>query len=252
MPTMRYVHHYLVVIPYWKRLFDIVISIVALCLFSPVFAIVSLAIFIEDRKPIFCYSNRVGQNYYIFEFIKFRSVSLKLDGKRANLVDVNQNQRVSGGDVIRERSSSRKVLLYSDNETIDEADYLYKQRLSNDDLFVKVEEPFRMTRVGRFIRKYSVDELPQLINVLKGDMSIVGNRPLPLSIAERLTSDIHIERFLAPSGITGLWQVKKRGDDRNLTPKERMQLDIEYVQKMSFGYDLKILFQTLFHFIQKE
>jgi len=91
-----------------------------------------------------------------------------------------------------------------------------------------------------------------LINIIKGDMSIVGNRPLPLYEAEQLTSDQYIDRFLAPSGLTGLWQVEKRGDSGKLSPEERKQLDIYYANNYNFWMDMKILLKTFTAFIQKE
>ncbi|MDR0895165.1 MAG: sugar transferase, partial [Prevotellaceae bacterium] len=105
---------------------------------------------------------------------------------------------------------------------------------------------------GRFIRKYSIDELPQLFNILRGDMSVVGNRPLPLYEAEQLTNDKYIERFMAPAGLTGLWQVNKRGDAGKLSAEERTMLDIEYARTFSFWNDVKIIFKTITAFIQKE
>lgn len=118
--------------------------------------------------------------------------------------------------------------------------------------FIKYENDPRITKIGRFLRKYSIDELPQLINIIKGDMSIVGNRPLPLYEAEQLTSDQYIDRFLAPAGLTGLWQVEKRGDSGKLSPEERKQLDIYYANNYNFWMDMKILFKTFTAFIQKE
>ena len=110
----------------------------------------------------------------------------------------------------------------------------------------------RKTRIGEFIRKTSIDELPQLFNILKGDMSIVGNRPLPLYEAELLTSDAYIDRFMAPSGLTGLWQVEKRGGAGKMSEEERNQLDSKYARVFSAWLDLKIIFKTLTAFIQKE
>ena len=118
--------------------------------------------------------------------------------------------------------------------------------------FVKLENDPRITKIGRIIRKYSIDELPQLINILKGDMSIVGNRPLPLYEAELLTSDEHIDRFMGPAGLTGLWQVEKRGEAGKLSAEERKQLDIKYAKTFSFWLDIKIILKTVTAFIQKE
>ena len=118
--------------------------------------------------------------------------------------------------------------------------------------FVKIENDPRITKVGRFIRKYSIDELPQLFNILKGDMSIVGNRPLPLYEAEKLTNDDCIDRFMAPAGLTGLWQVEGRGKGGNMSADERKQLDIKYGQTYNFILDMKIILRTFTAFIQKE
>jgi lipopolysaccharide/colanic/teichoic acid biosynthesis glycosyltransferase len=117
-------------------------------------------------------------------------------------------------------------------------------------VFYKIKNDPRVTRLGQFLRDTSLDELPQLFNVLKGDMSLVGNRPLPLYEAEKLTKDQIAWRFLAPAGITGLWQVTKRGKD-NMSEEERIQLDMEYAMKNSFLYDLKILFSTIPALLQK-
>jgi lipopolysaccharide/colanic/teichoic acid biosynthesis glycosyltransferase len=110
--------------------------------------------------------------------------------------------------------------------------------------------------VGRFIRNTSIDELPQLINVLKGDMSIVGNRPLPVYEAEQLTLDAHSKRFLAPAGITGLWQVELRGRGGNMSEEERKRLDNEYADhfqkgRYSFWYDMRLILRTIPALFQK-
>ena len=144
------------------------------------------------------------------------------------------------------------IVLISDDFVISEESYINKKAKEQNNAFVKLENDPRITRMGRFIRKYSIDELPQLFNILKGDMSIVGNRPLPLYEAELLTSDEYIDRFMAPSGLTGLWQVEKRGDAGKLSAEERKLLDIKYAKTFSFLLDIKIILKTLTAFIQKE
>ena len=134
---------------------------------------------------------------------------------------------------------------------IPEEEFISRQNALDESPFIKIEKDPRVTKVGRVLRKYSLDELPQLVNILKGDMSVVGNRPLPLYEAERLTNDESIERFMAPAGLTGLWQVEKRGDAGKLSAKERKELDLKYGREFSFFLDMKILFKTLTAFVQK-
>ena len=122
--------------------------------------------------------------------------------------------------------------------------------------FIKIADDPRITRVGKFIRNTSIDELPQLINVIKGDMSIVGNRPLPVYESELLTRGHASKRFLAPAGITGLWQVELRGRGGNMSEEERMKLDNEYADhfignKYSFWYDLRLIGRTIPAMFQK-
>ena len=141
---------------------------------------------------------------------------------------------------VSEEADEEEILLISDDFVISEEDYIHKKSKEKSNAFVKLENDPRITKIGRFIRKYSIDELPQLINILKGDMSIVGNRPLPLYEAELLTSDEHIDRFMGPAGLTGLWQVEKRGEAGKLSAEERKQLDIQYAKNFSFGLDIDV------------
>jgi lipopolysaccharide/colanic/teichoic acid biosynthesis glycosyltransferase len=143
-------------------------------------------------------------------------------------------------------------MLVSDDSVVSEQSFLKQRNNEQKNSFVKLENDPRITRVGRIIRKYSIDELPQLINILKGDMSVVGNRPLPLYEAELLTSDEYIDRFLAPAGLTGLWQVEKRGDSGKMSAEERKMLDIKYAKTFSFWLDIKIILKTVTAFVQKE
>ena len=117
---------------------------------------------------------------------------------------------------------------------------------------MKIKDDPRVTRIGKHLRNLSIDELPQLWNVLKGDMSLVGNRPLPLYEAEKLTTDKYAMRFIAPAGITGLWQVSKRGGKGEMSEDERISLDNDYAKSYGLFFDLKLIFRTIPALFQKE
>ena len=123
--------------------------------------------------------------------------------------------------------------------------------LAHHPIACQVERDPRIFAFGQFLRKLSIDELPQLINVLNGDMSLVGNRPLPAYEAEMLTGNEWSARFLAPAGLTGLWQVTKRGQ-ANMRAEERIALDIAYSKDYSLLTDMGIIFKTFNALVQKE
>ncbi|WP_148372746.1 sugar transferase [Bacteroides bouchesdurhonensis] len=248
-------------LPLWKRVFDIIFSSMALLFLSPLLIATALAIRLESKGQIIYKSKRVGSNYQIFDFLKFRSMYTDADKHLKDFNALNQyqqeeyvltkeNKEKEISDINEE--DFEEILLVSDDFVISEEDYIHQKSQEKSNAFVKLENDPRITKVGRFIRKYSIDELPQLINILKGDMSIVGNRPLPLYEAELLTSDEHIDRFMGPAGLTGLWQVEKRGEAGKLSAEERKQLDIQYAKSFSFGLDMKIILKTVTAFIQKE
>lgn len=251
-------------LPLWKRVFDILFSLMALIGLSPLLLLTALAIRLESKGPVIYTSKRVGSNYRIFDFLKFRSMYTNADKHLKDFNNLNQYQAEdaslqpsdTGKELLigddTELNGEEEILLISDDFVISEQEYTSKKSIEKKNAFVKLENDPRITRVGRFIRKYSIDELPQLINILKGDMSIVGNRPLPLYEAELLTTDEYIDRFMAPAGLTGLWQVEKRGEAGKLSADERKQLDIQYAKTFSFCLDMKIIFKTLTAFIQKE
>jgi lipopolysaccharide/colanic/teichoic acid biosynthesis glycosyltransferase len=129
--------------------------------------------------------------------------------------------------------------------------FLGRKRAEDASAFFKIRNDPRVTRVGRVLRNTSIDELPQLFNILRGDMSLVGNRPLPLYEAERLTRDEAVARFGGPAGLTGLWQVTKRGT-RDVSPQERIDLDVQYAGAWSFWRDLALVARTFPALLQSE
>lgn len=248
-------------LPLWKRAFDIVVSLMAIIVLLPFLLVVALAIRIESKGAVIYKSKRVGSNYKVFNFLKFRSMYVDAEKQLNTLSDMNQYSSDTQSSLdtmpLGELSLDNdfigdNTLLVADDFTVIERNYLGKKDSEQNMAFIKIENDPRVTKMGHFMRKYSVDELPQLINILKGDMSIVGNRPLPLYEAEMLTQDHYIDRFMAPSGLTGLWQVEKRGDGGKLSPEERKALDINYAHNFSFMMDMKIIFKTFTAFIQKE
>ena len=254
-------------IPIWKRCFDILFSLAAIVMLSPVLIIVASIIRIESPGPVMYKSKRVGSNYEIFDFYKFRSMYKDADKRLKEFLSLNQYKELDpllydySGDithipvvesVISENTFMSDNSFVSDDEVISEKEFLREKRNRQKNNFIKYENDPRITKMGKFIRKFSIDEIPQLINILKGDMSIVGNRPLPLYEAEQLTSDQYVDRFLGPAGLTGLWQVEKRGDSGKLSPEERKQLDIYYAKNYTFWMDVKIIFKTFTAFVQKE
>lgn len=198
-----------------KRAFDIVFSFCLILLLLPVLLLIALAIKLESKGPVFYNANRAGRGFRIFKFYKFRTMVVNADEKIQALAHLNQ---------------------YSDN--------------AKGARFFKITNDPRITRVGRFLRNTSLDELPQLFNVLKGDMSLVGNRPLPLYEAATLTTNEFVERFMAPAGITGLWQIKKRGK-AEMSIDERIELDISYARRASLFYDFWIMAKTPSALFQK-
>jgi lipopolysaccharide/colanic/teichoic acid biosynthesis glycosyltransferase len=202
---------------FFKRAFDILIAVIALLVLSPLFLLIALAIRIETRGSIFYISKRAGKGYKIFNFYKFRTMQVGADKKMSELTHLNQ----------------------------------YSAGSQKGAVFFKISNDPRITRVGTFLRNTSLDELPQLLNVFLGDMSLVGNRPLPLYEAQTLTTDDYAARFMAPAGITGLWQIKKRGN-KDMSVEERINIDIAYASSVNFATDFWIIANTPSALLQKE
>ncbi len=191
-----------------KRIFDILGSLIAIILLSPIFLIISLAILIEDGWPLFFKQKRaLVKGMDEFYFYKFRSMVKNAEEKQKELYKLNQT---SGG------------------------------------LFLIDHDP-RVTKVGKFIRKFSLDEIPQFFNVLKGNMSLVGPRPLSIADLSNITSDnamggFYQLRSMTKPGITGLWQISGR---REVGFKEMVLLDLYYIENKSILFDLEIMFETV-------
>jgi exopolysaccharide biosynthesis polyprenyl glycosylphosphotransferase len=185
-----------------KRLIDILGSAGLLLVLAPVFAIVTLLIRLDSAGPILFAQERVGLNKRRFRMLKFRTM---LDG-------ADQQQ------LVLERLNEAEGPVF------------------------KIRNDPRITRVGRILRRFSIDELPQFFNVLKGDMSLVGPRPLPVRDVNRINVQWHKRRFSIKPGITCLWQVNGRS---NIGFNDWVRMDLDYIDKWSLGLDLKILMKTI-------
>ncbi|MBC8319544.1 MAG: sugar transferase [Bacteroidetes bacterium] len=249
-------------IPFLKRAFDIVVSSIALLLLSPLLLVIALAIRIESKGAIIYKSKRVGTGYKIFDFLKFRSMNIDADKHLKDLKHLNQysSYETEHDELTADCPECAKLsegeycspILYIKGLKICEHWYIQQKKNQDVSVFVKIKNDPRITKIGNFIRNTSIDELPQLINVFKGDMSIVGNRPIPLYEAELLTSDDWSGRFMGPSGITGLWQVELRGKKGTLSEEERKALDNKYAKTYSFWGDIKLILRTIPALLQKE
>jgi len=185
-----------------RRVLDVLISAALIVLFLPVFIVTALLIKLASPGTVIFLQERVGLNKKNFRMLKFRTMVVEAEQQQAALEQFNE----AAGPAF------------------------------------KITSDPRITRIGKFLRQYSIDEIPQLINVLKGDMSLVGPRPLPLRDYAGFSEDWHRRRLSVHPGITGLWQVNGR-DHRSFD--EWMELDLEYIDRWSLWLDLQIMLKTV-------
>lgn len=194
---------------FFKRTFDIFASLMGLIVLLPLFLIVAIVIFIDDPGPVLFFQNRIGKGTESFRMLKFRSMVVDAEKLLEKMPEENRKE-------------------FADH--------------------FKLKDDPRITRIGRFIRKTSIDELPQLINVLLGDMSLVGPRP-PL-LAEREAYGRHLAAIMSVRpGVTGYWQVHGRSD---VSFRERIELNEYYIAHQSIRLDLEILLETVKVVVTKE
>jgi exopolysaccharide biosynthesis polyprenyl glycosylphosphotransferase len=186
---------------FFKRFFDILFSSLVLILVSPILLAVAIAIKLDSPGPIFYRSDRIGKKGVVFRCIKFRTMVRDADLRRAELMHMNER----------------------------------------DGVLFKVTNDPRITRLGRFLRKYSLDELPQFLNVLKGDMSVVGPRP-PIGSEVKQYNLNHLRRLDVLPGITGLWQVQGRQDPSFAS---YISLDVYYIDNWTLWLDFQIILRTI-------
>lgn len=192
-----------------KRVIDVILASIALILLSPLFAIIAIAIKIDSKGPVFFAHKRIGKNGNIIKLYKFRSM-------------------VINAEELIKSFTPEQMKEYKEN---------YK--LTNDP---------RITKVGKFLRKTSLDELPQLINIINGDLSIIGPRPV---IADELEKyGTNKDKFLSVTpGLTGYWAANGRS---NTTYEQRMEMELYYIDNLSLKMDIKVFFKTILSVVKKE
>lgn len=257
-------------LPFSKRVFDLLFSGFALLMLSPLFIVIAILIRLESKGKVFYYSTRVGTNSRYFKFWKFRSMYSDADKRLKDFKHLNQYATEQEpvqeqeylvkkcAECIEENSPCKKPIIIDwEGQKISVCERVYNKR-DRGSAFIKIKDDPRITKVGKFIRNTSIDELPQLWNVFIGDMSIVGNRPLPKYEYEMITNDHFagaVERINAPAGITGLWQVEKRGKGE-MSEEERMNLDVRYAERakkpLLVFYDIGLILRTIPALFQKE
>lgn len=192
-----------------KRVIDVILASVALILLSPLFAIIVIAIKIDSKGPVFFAHKRIGKNGKIIKLYKFRSM-------------------VINAEELIKSFTPEQMREYKEN---------YK--LTNDP---------RITKVGKFLRKTSLDELPQLINIINGDLSIIGPRPVVADELEKY--GVNKDKFLSVTpGLTGYWAANGRS---NTTYEQRMEMELYYIDNLSLKMDIKVFFKTILSVLKKE
>jgi lipopolysaccharide/colanic/teichoic acid biosynthesis glycosyltransferase len=197
-----------------KRASDVVVALVALVLTAPLFALVALLIRRDSPGPAFFRQQRLGMNQREFTLYKFRTMRVDTD---------DAPHRAYIERLMREECASEESGLF------------------------KLDREADVTRVGRWLRKTSLDELPQLVNVLRGDMSLVGPRPCIPYETEHFSTH-HFERFRVPAGITGLWQVTARA---HTTFSEALDMDVAYARAWSTALDFTLVLRTVRHLLTR-
>jgi len=194
---------------YIKRFMDVILATIALVVLSPIFLIIAIAIKIESKGPVFFKHTRIGKNGKIIKLYKFRSM-------------------VINAEELIKSFTPEQMKEYKEN---------YK--LTNDP---------RITKIGKFLRKTSLDELPQLLNIIKGDLSIIGPRPVVTDELEKYGANT--EKFLSVTpGLTGYWAANGRSCT---TYKQRMQMELYYIDNLSLKMDVKVFFKTIEAVIKRE